>query len=54
MAFTAIISEQFANTYFLHYKMKGIVLFLFHRAEGTWSTKINVKAFPTVLVLKFR
>lgn len=45
MAFTAIISEQFANTSSLHYEMKSTVLFLFHRAEGSWSTKIRVKAF---------
>lgn len=45
MAFTAIIAEQFANTSFLHYEMKGIVLFLFHRAERSWNTKIKVRAF---------
>lgn len=45
MAFTAVISKQFANTSFLHYKMQGTVLLLFHRAEGSWSTKIKVKAF---------
>lgn len=45
MAFTAVISKQFANTYFLHYEIKGMVLFLFHRAEGSWSTKLKVKAF---------
>lgn len=38
MAFTAIISEQFANTS-LHYKMKGTVLFLFHREEGELEHK---------------